>query len=125
MVEGHAIGDASSAIMADQREGRKSEMVHHLNQFLGHRTLGIRIVVVCRSGCPAATVSAQVDANHSVIPGKLGCEKSPHQTCAREAVHHQNCRPTSVAAYENRVSRNFDNRRLERILASHTSPSFI
>src|ERR1700691_787908 len=31
MIQGHAVADASSAIMADQREGRKSELVHHFD----------------------------------------------------------------------------------------------
>src|SRR4029077_8341350 len=78
MIQGHTVGDAPSAIVTDQREDRKVEFDHDVNEFLCHGALGIRKVVVCGSGYSAAPVSAQVHANHSVILGKLRREESPH-----------------------------------------------
>jgi hypothetical protein len=45
MIQGQPVRDASSAVMADQREGRKSKPSHHPNQFLRHRPLRIRKMV--------------------------------------------------------------------------------
>src|ERR1700747_391044 len=39
MIQGHTVRDASSAIMAHQGEGWKTEFVHHINQLLGHCAL--------------------------------------------------------------------------------------
>src|SRR5580658_4253731 len=103
MIQGHAVADASSAVVTDQREGRKSEIVHHFYQFLCHCALGIRKVIVGRSRDSAAAVGAKVYANYGVIVSKLGREKSPHQAGAGEAVHQENWRPTSVATNENLV----------------------
>src|ERR1700677_1219036 len=72
MVQGQAVRNASSAIMADQREGRKAEFVHHFHQFLRHGTFGIRKVVVSGSWYPAAAIGAQIYADHSVTLRQLG-----------------------------------------------------
>src|SRR5271156_2810229 len=77
-------------------------------------------MIVRGSGYSAAAVGAKVYADHGVIFGKLWREEPPHQACAREAVHHQNGRPVSVPAHENRVSCNLDFRSLEGNLTVET-----
>jgi hypothetical protein len=71
MIERQAVGDAASASVADQREGWKAEVAHHLSQFLRHGSLGIRKMVVRRRGCPAAAVGAQVYADYRSSVGEL------------------------------------------------------
>src|ERR1700735_1825961 len=39
MIQSHPVGDASSAIVTDQRERRETEFIHDVNQFRSHGTL--------------------------------------------------------------------------------------
>jgi hypothetical protein len=95
-------------IMADQREGWKAEFNHHLNRFRCHCALGVGKVVVRRSGGAASAVSAQVCADHGMIPGKLWCEVSPHQACPRKTMNHENCGTLSIAAIKDLVAGKVD-----------------
>ena len=54
-------------------------------------------MVIGRSRYPAAAIGAQVDADHAVILGELGRERSPHQARAGEAVYEQNRWSLSIA----------------------------
>src|SRR5258706_12347516 len=108
MVQGHPVADASAAIVANQREGRKAQLTHHVHQFLGHSALGIRQVVGGRSGYAAAAVGAQVYADHGMVLCKPRREDAPHQAGAREAMHQQNRWLRSIAAHEDRVAGNLN-----------------
>jgi hypothetical protein len=108
MIERHPVSHASSPIVTDQREGRKAEFRHHVNQLLRHCALGIRKVVVCRREYAASAVSAQVRADYGVIPSKLRRKKAPHQACPRKAVKHENRRTLSVTAIKHLVAGNVD-----------------
>src|SRR5208282_1836424 len=116
MVQSQAVADASSAVVTDQRESWKAELLHYLHQFLRHGSFGISKMVVGRRGNTAAAVGAQIDADHRVIFRQLRRQESPHQASTWEPVDQQNRRTLPVAAHENRVSRNLDLRSFDRIL---------
>src|SRR5215469_17752353 len=59
IVQSQAVGDAPSAVVTDQREGWKAELVHHFDKFFSHCALRIRKMVVRRRGYPAAAVGPQ------------------------------------------------------------------
>src|SRR5579863_4322598 len=108
MIQGQTVGHASPTIMADQREGRKSKVGHHLDQFLCHRALRIGKMVLRGSRYSASAVCAQVHADYRVILSKLGGEESPLQARAGKPMHQQNSGSLSIAAIKYPVSGDLD-----------------
>jgi len=108
MVQSQTVGDSPSAIVADQREGRKAELDHQVDQLLRHRALRIRNVIIGGAGDTAAPVGSQIYTDHRVVLGEHGREEPPHQTRPRKAVDHENGRPAAVAPHEHHVARHVD-----------------
>src|SRR5580692_2586356 len=94
--------------MTDQRKGGKSEFSHHLDQFLDHRALRIREMVVRGRGYTASAVRGQVGVDHRVIRGKLRGKESPHQARARKPMNRKDCRSLSTTAIKNLVAGDVD-----------------
>lgn len=72
MIEGHAMCDASTAIMPDDGKFIEAQCTHDFDLVARHRTLGIGFVRRRRCGFAAVAVAAQIRCNHRIFAGEHG-----------------------------------------------------
>ena len=86
MVEGHAIGDATAAVMPRDAEALKSEPLHDHHHILRHRPFCVRRMVDTGAGATALAVAAKVGADDGKLSRQQGRDAAPHQMCLRKSM---------------------------------------
>src|SRR5918997_1271018 len=101
VVEGHAVGDATAAIVSGDREAPEAESLHDGYHVLGHGSLRVRLMVPSGGRATAAPVAAKVGTDDRKVADKQRRDGAPHQVRLREAVQQEDRRPGPARAHEN------------------------
>ena len=107
MIEGHAVRDASAAIVAHHRKFLKSQTGHHLDLVLGHGALGIVQVIFAVGGFAAVSVTAEIGRHNGKFFGELRSDVAPFDVRLRIAVQEKQRRPASRGDKVDRGARSF------------------
>jgi len=100
VVESHAIGDATAAIMSDERKARKPKPLHHSHHVLRHGALRIGRMVWRGDRAAALPIAAKISADNGKVVRKQRRDAVPHQVSLRKAVQQENRRAQTQPAHE-------------------------
>jgi len=89
MIERHAIGDATAAIVARDREVVKPQPLHDDHHVVRHGPFRVGRMVRGRDRATAAPVAAPVGADDREVVGEQRGHLAPHEVCLREPVQEE------------------------------------
>ena len=100
MIESHAIGDATAAIVSCDGEAREAELLHDGDHLLRNGALGVWRVVRRGNRTAALAVAAKVGADDGKLVRQQSRYTAPHQVSLGKAVQQKQRRPGAVGAHE-------------------------
>ena len=100
MIESHAIGDATAAIMPRDREVPEPKPLHDDHHVVRHGPLPIWRMIRRGDGAATAPVAAKIGADDRKVAGKDRRDAASHQVGLRKAVQQEDRGPGPVRARE-------------------------
>jgi hypothetical protein len=100
VVERHAVGDATTPIMACHRELVVSQSVHHLDQVVAEPSFRMGGVILCHGGPEGGAVPGQIRGDDGVLAGQRVSDRVPHDVALRIPVQEQHRWPAAADAGE-------------------------
>lgn len=92
MVEGHAVPNASAAIVSDDRELVESEVPHHFHLILRGGAFGMAGMIFAVRRFAAVAIAAKIGGDHRELLGQPRRDLVPLDVRLRKTVEQQNRR---------------------------------
>jgi hypothetical protein len=115
MVEREPVGAAPAAIVAGDGEALEAEVRHDRDVVVGHRALGVRLVVVGGRRLGAVAVAAQIGADDRERVRQPRRDRMPHRVRLRVAVEQQQRRAAAAVTDVDGPGAGVDGRGVEAV----------
>ncbi len=96
MVEREAIGNAAAAVVTGEREMHMAELLHRLDDGVGHRALGVRRVVLVALRHVGPAIARQVGDDQRELVRQKRRDAVPLHMGLRKSVQQQQRRPLAA-----------------------------
>ena len=118
MVEGHPVGDACAAVVADDVESVEAQLPHQGNAVAGHGALAVGLVGGDGRGFGAVPVPTQVRGDDREPGRQVTGDRSPHQVRLRVPVQQEQRRTGAAGTHPQRHLPHVDLREVESVEAA-------